>query len=91
MIPLNSRSVQLVWETVEYEIKHWICSGALKEGEALPSVAELSSRMAINPQFVRYAYQKLTDDGYVAYETLKGKKQLVVKNVNGNIRRENRD
>ncbi len=39
--------------------------GAVRPGEALPGVRELSTRLAINPKTIWQAYQELADEGYV--------------------------
>lgn len=42
-----------------------ILEGAIKPGEALPSVRQVAGELAINPLTVSKAYQTLADDGVV--------------------------
>lgn len=42
-----------------------ILDGAIRPGEALPSVRQVAAELALNPLTVSKAYQALTDDGIV--------------------------
>ena len=52
---------------VELAGRDWkmIITHAIPEGEKLPSVRELASKFAVNPNAVRNAYQELEEEGYV--------------------------
>ncbi len=52
-----------IYLQVETQVKHAIASGALKEGDALPSVRKLASDLRINPNTIARAYQDLERDG----------------------------
>ena len=49
--------------------------GALKAGDKLPSVRELASQLAINPNTIQRAYRELEGEGYIY--TLVGKGTFV--------------
>src|SRR5699024_9600856 len=40
-------------------------TGAIQEGEKLPSVRSLASRLAINPNTIQRAYESLEAEGYL--------------------------
>ena len=52
-------------------LKEQICAGILPHGQKLPSVRELASQLAINPNTIQRAYRQLEMEGWVA--TLPGK------------------
>ena len=56
---------QEVYEQITDGIRKMIITHAIPEGEKLPSVRELASKFAINPNAVRKAYQELEEEGYV--------------------------
>lgn len=51
---------------IETQVKHAIAAGALKQGEALPSVRKLAVELGINPNTAARAYQNLERDGVIA-------------------------
>lgn len=52
--------------------QHLIESGALKEGEYLPSVREVSLIIGVNPNTVQRAFSMLIDEGYLTPISGKG-------------------
>ena len=52
-------------------LKEQICAGVLPHGQKLPSVRELASQLAINPNTIQRAYRQLEMDGWIA--TVPGK------------------
>ena len=52
MIQLDYRDGRPIYEQVKDGFKKLILSGALKEGEKLPSVRELSTLLAVNPNTI---------------------------------------
>lgn len=52
--------------------QHLIDCGALKEGEYLPSVREVSLVVGVNPNTVQRAFALLIDEGYVTPISGKG-------------------
>ena len=55
----DCRDIKPVYEQITDGIRKMIITHAIPEGEKLPSVRELASKFAINPNAVRKAYQEL--------------------------------
>ncbi|HLR10984.1 MAG TPA: GntR family transcriptional regulator [Sporosarcina sp.] len=47
------------------EIIRLIAEGTLTEGDELPSIRKLASRLQVNTKTVQAAYQKLADEGFI--------------------------
>lgn len=54
-----------IWSQIEEAVRHLVASGALRPGDALPSVRDLARDQRINPNTVAKAYQRLADAGFV--------------------------
>ena len=65
MISLNYRDSRPIYEQLEEKLRRLILSGALPEGEKLPSVRELASQLAINPNTIQRAYRELEQKGFI--------------------------
>ncbi len=65
MISINYRDGRPIYEQVKDGICRLITSGAIKEDEKLPSVRELASSLAINPNTIQRAYKELEAEGYI--------------------------
>lgn len=65
MIRLNYRDASPIYEQIKNGLKRLIVSGALKEGEKLPSVRSLAMELAINPNTIQKAYNELENEGYI--------------------------
>lgn len=65
MIRLNYRDASPIYEQIKNGLKRLIVSGALKEGEKLPSVRSLATDLAINPNTIQKAYNELENEGYI--------------------------
>ena len=65
MISLDYRSGQPLYYQVVDGFKRLILSGVIGENERLPSVRELASTLAINPNTIQRAYRELEAEGYV--------------------------
>lgn len=61
-----------VFEQIANNYKKLIISGALKNGEYLPSCRELARELGINPNTVAKAYKVLEDEGFVIAIIKKG-------------------
>ena len=59
-----------VYQQVVRQVKFAVAGGALKAGELVPSVRELSRELAINPNTVARAFRQLQADGVL--ETVRG-------------------
>ena len=71
MIRLNYRDSRPIYEQIKDNLKKLIISGAIAEGERLPSVREMATQLAINPNTIQRAYRELESEGYIA--TVPGK------------------
>ncbi|GCD09965.1 GntR family transcriptional regulator [Clostridium tagluense] len=78
MINIDSRSSKPIYEQIIEKIKENIIKGILKPGDKLPSVRELASIIAINPNTISKAYNEL--ERMKAIEVIRGKGTFVVEN-----------
>ncbi len=65
LIQLNYRDAKPICEQIEDGMRRLILSHSLGAGERIPSVREMASRLAINPNTIKKAYQKLEAEGYI--------------------------
>jgi len=72
LISLDYRSGQPLYYQVVEGFKRLILSGVIGENEKLPSVRELASTLAINPNTIQRAYRELEAEGYVGTSPGKG-------------------
>lgn len=72
MFQLDFRDHRPIYEQIKEKLKELIISGALSEGEKIPSVRELASSLAINPNTIQKAYKDLEGDGYIYSVRAKG-------------------
>ena len=72
LISLDYRSGQPIYLQVVEGYKRLILSGVIKEGEKLPSVRELSTQLAINPNTIQRSYRELEIEGFVGSSPGKG-------------------
>ena len=63
MITLNYRDARPIYEQVRDGLRRLIVSGAIADGEKLPSVRALASQLAINPNTIQRAYSELESEG----------------------------
>ena len=75
MIQLNYRDSKPIYEQIKDGFRHLIVSGAIKPDEKLPSVREIASTLAINPNTIQRAYRELETEGYTY--TISGKGSFV--------------
>lgn len=80
MIQLNYRDSKPIYEQIKEGLRRLVVTGALSAGEKLPSVRELASQIAINPNTIQRAYRELENEGYIY--TLVGKGTFVAENDN---------
>ena len=74
-IIINNNSMIPIYEQVVSQIKSNIINGELKEGDILPSVRALSSKLKISALTVKKAYDYLETEGFVT--TVHGKGTFV--------------
>ncbi len=72
MISLNYRDARPIYEQVRDGLRHLVVTGAIAEGEKLPSVRALATSLAINPNTIQRAYAALEEEGYLTAEPGKG-------------------
>ncbi len=72
MIELNYRDARPIYEQVRDALRRLVVSGAMAEGEKLPSVRSLAASLAINPNTIQRAYAALEEEGYVVCEPGRG-------------------
>lgn len=72
MITLDFGDRRPLYEQIKEKLKELITSGVLKENDKIPSVRELASSLAINPNTIQKAYRDLETEGYVYSIRAKG-------------------
>ena len=65
MLNLDFRDTRPIYEQVKDNLRRLMVSGAIREGEKLPSVRSLASSLAINPNTIQRAYEALEAEGYL--------------------------
>lgn len=65
MIQLNYRDSRPYYQQIMENIRQLIVSQVLKPDDKLPSVRDLASSLAINPNTIQRAYRELETEGYV--------------------------
>ena len=63
MIQLNYRDSRPIYEQIRDGLKRLIITGAVGTDERLPSVRELASQLAINPNTIAKAFKELEQEG----------------------------
>ena len=81
---LSNTSGVPIYEQLKAQIKEAILSGALAEGEALPSLRQLAKDLRISVLTVTRAYTQLEQEGFVT--NVQGKGCYVLSRDNGMIR-----
>lgn len=71
MLQLNYRDARPIYEQIKEGIQKLLITNVIAADEKLPSVRELASSLAINPNTIQRAYRELETEGYVY--TLPGK------------------
>jgi GntR family transcriptional regulator len=71
LLQLNYRDAKPIYEQIKEGIRHLLLTNAIAADEKLPSVRELASNLAINPNTIQRAYKELELEGYVY--SMKGK------------------
>ena len=65
MLQLNYRDGRPIYEQVRDGLRQLLVTGAIQPGEKLPSVRQLASQLAINPNTIQRAYRELEGRGYI--------------------------
>ena len=72
MIQINYHDSRPIYEKVKDSLRQLIFSGALGEGEKLPSVRELAVSLTVNPNTIQRAYRELEQEGTIVSVPGKG-------------------
>lgn len=72
MIQLNYRDSKPIYEQIKDGLKRLIITGAIAADEKMPSVRELASQLAINPNTIAKAIRELEQEGYIYTITGRG-------------------
>ena len=70
-IIISNSSKKPIYEQITSQIKNLIMTGALQEGDALPSMRALAKTLHISVITTKRAYEDLERDGFI--ETVVGK------------------
>lgn len=62
---VNASSGVAIYVQIETQVKNAVAAGALKKGQALPSVRKLAIELRVNPNTVARAYQELEREGVI--------------------------
>ncbi|WP_154540836.1 GntR family transcriptional regulator [Parafannyhessea umbonata] len=65
VIQVNYQDSRPIYQQVHDGFRRQILGGVLRPGDQLPSVRELSTRLAVNPNTVQRAYRELEQEGCV--------------------------
>ena len=72
MIQINYRDPRPIYEQVKDGFRKLILTEVLRPEERLPSVRELATELAINPNTIQRAYRELEQEGYICSVPGKG-------------------
>lgn len=72
MIQLNYRDSRPIYEQIKDGIKQLIYTEVLGADDKLPSVRELASKLAINPNTISRAYKELEQEGVIYTQSGRG-------------------
>ena len=71
MLHLDYRDARPIYTQIIDGLRQQITAGVLEPGDKLPSVRELASELAINPNTIQRSYRQLEMDGWIV--TVPGK------------------
>ena len=72
MVHLDYRSARPIYGQIMDGLRQQIAAGILQPGDKLPSVRELATELAINPNTIQRAYRELEQAGFIATVAGKG-------------------
>ena len=85
MLSVDYRDARPIYEQVQDGLRRLVVTGALVQGEKLPSVRAMASTLAINPNTIQRAYAQLEAEGFVY--SVAGRGSFVAEDGEQNIRR----
>lgn len=74
---INPSNGVAIFEQISRQVKYAVANGALRVGELVPSVRDLATMLAVNPNTVARAYRDLQSDGFL--EPLRGEGLRITK------------
>lgn len=86
MIQLNYRDTRPFYQQIKDNIRQLVVTKAISENDKLPSVREMASTLAINPNTIQRAYRELENEGYIY--TIPGKGSFVSEINDSNLNRQ---
>lgn len=72
MFELNYRDNRPIYEQLKEQLRKLLVAGAIHPDEKLPSIREVASKLAINPNTIQRAYRELESEGYIYTITGRG-------------------
>ena len=75
MLELNYRDARPIYEQIKDGLRKLVLSDVIRQDEKLPSVRDLASQLAINPNTIQKAYGELEREGVIY--SLKGRGSFV--------------
>ena len=88
MGPIDYRDSRPIYEQIKDSIRRLIFSGAMSEGDQLPSVRNLAAQLSINPNTIQRAYRELEAEGCVTSVPGKGSFVRKTDSIEADRRRE---
>ena len=74
---INPSNGVAIFEQISRQVKYAVANGGLRAGDLVPSVRDLATKLAVNPNTVARAYRDLQADGFL--ETIRGEGLRVTK------------
>lgn len=65
MFTINYKDSRPIYEQVKDSLRRAIITGVLSMDDKIPSVRDLASQLAINPNTIQKAYRELETEGYI--------------------------
>ena len=72
LIQISYRDPRPIYEQVKDGFRMLILTGAMRPDERMPSVRELATQLAINPNTIQRAYRELEQEGFICSVPGKG-------------------
>ena len=88
MVQLDYRDARPIYTQIVDGFREQIVSGILQQGDKLPSVRELATRLTINPNTIQRAYRTLETEGWIV--SVPGKGCFVCNSESNQEREKNR-
>lgn len=74
---INPSNGVAIFEQISRQVKYAVANGGLRAGDLVPSVRDLATKLAVNPNTVARAYRDLQADGFL--EMIRGEGLRVTK------------